>query len=92
MFSGSLPCLLGQHGSFSSTKLPVELAENMLRNLFLNLPPQTVVEFSENLAVVHILCLSLLPFILTSLVLSTAQECTRRVLRLRQSDCGVRQM
>ena len=44
MFSGSPPCLLGQHGSCSSAQLPVELSENMLQNLFLNLPPQTVQE------------------------------------------------
>ena len=42
MFSGSSPCLLGQHGSCSSAQLPVELSENMLQNLLLNLPPQTV--------------------------------------------------
>ena len=36
------PCLLGQHGSCSSAPLPVELSENMLQNLLLNLPPQTV--------------------------------------------------
>ena len=42
MFSGSSPCLLGQHGSCNSAQLPVELLENMLQNLFLNLPPQTV--------------------------------------------------
>ena len=30
MFSGSSPCLLGQHGSSSSAHLPVELSENML--------------------------------------------------------------
>ena len=42
MFSGNSPCLLGQHGSCSSAQLPVELSENMLQNLFLNLPPQTV--------------------------------------------------
>ena len=42
MFSGSSPCLLGQHGSCSSAQLPVEFSENMLQNLFLNLPPQTV--------------------------------------------------
>ena len=34
--------LLGQHGSYSSAQLPVELSENVLQNLFLNLPPQTV--------------------------------------------------
>ena len=33
MFSGSPPCLLGQHGSCSSA----QLSENMLQNLFLNL-------------------------------------------------------
>ena len=42
MFSGSSPCLLGQHCSCSSAQLPVELSENMLQNLFLNLPLQTV--------------------------------------------------
>ena len=42
MFSGSSPCFLGQHGRCSSAQLPVELAETMLQNLFLNLPPQTV--------------------------------------------------
>ena len=42
MISGSSPCLLGQHGNCSSAQLPVELPENMLQNLFLNLPPQTV--------------------------------------------------
>ena len=42
MFSGSSPSLLRQHGSCSSALLPVELSENMLQNLFLNLPPQTV--------------------------------------------------
>ena len=42
MFSGSPPCLLGQHGSCSSAQLPVELSENMLQNLFHNLLPQTV--------------------------------------------------
>ena len=31
MFSGSSPCLLGQHGSCSSAQLPVELSENMLQ-------------------------------------------------------------
>ena len=35
--------MLGQHGSCSSAQLPVELSENMLPNLFHNLPPQTVV-------------------------------------------------
>ena len=39
MFSGSSPCLLGQHGSFSSAQLPVELVENMLQNLFLTCHP-----------------------------------------------------
>ena len=43
MFSGSYPCLLGQHGSCSSAQLPVELSENMLQHLLLNLPPQTIV-------------------------------------------------
>ena len=42
MLSGSSPCLLGQHGSCCSDQLPVELSENNLRNLLLNLPPQTV--------------------------------------------------
>ena len=42
MFSESSPKLLGLHGSCSSAKLPVELSENMLQNLLLNLPPQTV--------------------------------------------------
>ena len=42
MFSGSSPCLLGQHGSCSSAQLPVELSVNMLQNLFLNLPPHSV--------------------------------------------------
>ena len=42
MFSGSSPCLLEQHGSCSSDQLPMEHSENMLQNLFLNLPPQTV--------------------------------------------------
>ena len=42
MFSGSSPCLLGQHGSCSSAYLPVELSENMLLNLLLDLLPQTV--------------------------------------------------
>ena len=42
MFSGSSPCLQGQHGSCSSAQLPVELSKYMLHNLFLNLPPQTV--------------------------------------------------
>ena len=50
MFSGSSPCLLGQHGSCSSAQLPVELSENMLQNLFHNLPPQTVcIRYIENL-------------------------------------------
>ena len=42
IFSWSSSCLLGQHGSCSSSQLPVELSENMLQNLFLNLPPQSV--------------------------------------------------
>ena len=42
MFSGSSPCLLGQHGSCSSAQLPVELVENMQQNLFLDLPPHSV--------------------------------------------------
>ena len=42
MFSWSSPCLLGQHGSCSTAQLPVDLSENMLQNLFPNLPPQTV--------------------------------------------------
>ena len=42
LFSWSSPCLLGQDGSCSSAKLPVEPSENMLQNLLLNLPPQTV--------------------------------------------------
>ena len=42
MFSGSSPCLLGQHGSCSSAQLTVKLSENMLQNLLHNLPPQTV--------------------------------------------------
>ena len=42
MFSESSPKLLGLHGSCSSAKLPVELSENILQNLLLNLPPQTV--------------------------------------------------
>ena len=42
MFSGSSPCLLGQHGICSSAQLPVELSEDMLQNIFLTLPPQTV--------------------------------------------------
>ena len=46
IFSGSSPCLLGQHGSCSSSQLPVDLSENMLQNLFLNLPPHSV-EFRE---------------------------------------------
>ena len=36
------PILLGQHGSNSTAKGPVELLENILQNLLLNLPPQTV--------------------------------------------------
>ena len=36
---------LGQHGSCSSAQLPVELSENLLQNLFLNLPPRTVCIF-----------------------------------------------
>ena len=32
--------LLGQHGSYSTAQLPVELPEKML-HLFLNLPPET---------------------------------------------------
>ena len=42
MFSRSSLCFLGQHGTCSSAQLSVELSENMLQNLFLNLPPQTV--------------------------------------------------
>ena len=34
--------MLGQDSSCSSALLPVELSENMLQNLLLNLPPQTV--------------------------------------------------
>ena len=40
MFCESSPCLHGQHGSFSSAQLPVELYENIF--LFHKLPPQTV--------------------------------------------------
>ena len=43
VFSGSSPCLLGQHSSCGSAKLPVELSENMLQNLLHNLPPQAVI-------------------------------------------------
>ena len=42
MFSGSSPCLLGQHCTCSSAQLPVELSENMLKNILLNLLPHTV--------------------------------------------------
>ena len=42
MFSGSSPCLLGQHGNCGSAQLPVELSEDMLQNLFHNPPPQTI--------------------------------------------------
>ena len=42
MFLEISHCLLGQHGSRSSAKLPVELSGNMLQNLFLNLPPHSV--------------------------------------------------
>ena len=45
MFSRSSPCLLGQHGSCSIAQWSVELSENMLQNLLLNLPPQTVEVF-----------------------------------------------
>ena len=41
MFSESSPCLLGEHGSCSTAQRPVELSENILQNLFHNLPPQT---------------------------------------------------
>ena len=51
MFSRSSPCLLGQHGSCSSAQLPVELTENMLQNLFLNLPPQTVEHFDAHIGI-----------------------------------------
>ena len=34
--------MLGQHGSCSVAQLPVELSENMLQNIFLNLPPHSV--------------------------------------------------
>ena len=51
MFSGSSPCLPGQHGSCSSAQLPVELSENMLQNLLLN-QPQTVVSMDGNLTLV----------------------------------------
>ena len=36
-----LACL-GSMAAASLVQLPVELSENMLQNLFLNLPPQTV--------------------------------------------------
>ena len=42
MSSGSYPCLLGQHGSHSSSQLHVELSGNMLHNLFPDLPPHSV--------------------------------------------------
>ena len=42
MFSESSPCLLGQHGSCSTAQRPVELSKNILKNIFHNLPPQTV--------------------------------------------------
>ena len=42
IFSVSFPRLLEQHFSGTSAQLPVELSENMLQNLFHNLPPQTV--------------------------------------------------
>ena len=42
MFFRSSPCLLGQHVSCSSAPLPVELSQNMLQNLFHNLPPHPV--------------------------------------------------
>ena len=48
-FSGSSPCLLGQHGSCSSAQLPVELSENMLQNVFLNLPHHSVHESQATL-------------------------------------------
>ena len=34
--------LIGQNGSCSSAQLPVELSDNMLQNLFLDLPPHSV--------------------------------------------------
>ena len=37
--------LLGQRGSCSSAQLPVELSENLLQNLFLNLPPHSACTF-----------------------------------------------
>ena len=49
MFSRSSLCLLGQHGSCSSAQMPVELSGNMLQNLFLNLPPQTVPDRDKSL-------------------------------------------
>ena len=57
MFSGSSHCLLGQHGSCSSAQLPVELSENMLQNLFLNLPPQTVFSGRPDLRVAGVVWL-----------------------------------
>ena len=43
MFSGSFPCLLGQHGSCSSAQLPVELSEESKQNLRNKWPPHPVV-------------------------------------------------
>jgi len=45
MFSESSLCLHGLHGSCSSAQLPVEIPENMLLNLLLNLPSQTVISW-----------------------------------------------
>ena len=53
MFSESSPCLLGQHGSCSSTvKGTGELSENILQNLRNDLPSQTVVILENGLFII----------------------------------------
>ena len=49
MFSGSPPCLLGQHGSCSSAQWSVKLLENMLQNIFLNLRPRLYIIVTNRL-------------------------------------------
>ena len=47
LFSESSSCLLGQNGCSSTAKWPLELQENILKNLFNKLPPQSVVSTSS---------------------------------------------